>query len=75
MNDEDDGEKDDVENIQEEKEQGNLEENFGFNQTSINANPFEEPTLKGGHIAMIFASALIFLSIAAYIGLGKLLMV
>lgn len=58
----------DVENIQDNKEQGYLEEQFGFNSTSI--NPFEEPTLKGGHIALIFASALVLLSILAYVGLG-----
>lgn len=69
---EDESEKNDVENFQEEnKDQGNLEETFGFNQTSI--NPFEESTLKGGHIAVIFASMLILLSVIAYIGLGKFL--
>lgn len=72
LNDEDESEKNDSENIQEEnKDQGNLEETFGFNSTSINSsNPFEEPTLKGGHIAVIFASSLILLSIVAYVGLG-----
>lgn len=61
-------EEDDVENIQEEgQEQGKLEETFGLNSTSINV--FEEPTLKGGHIALIFATALIFLSLTAYVGL------
>lgn len=69
----DEEEEKDVENIQEEnKEQGYLEEQFGFNSTSINSNPFEEPTLKGGHIAAIFASALVLLSLLAYIGLGLL---
>lgn len=73
LNEEDENEKSDSENIQEEtKDQGNLEETFGFNSTSINSsNPFEEPTLKGGHIAVIFASSLILLSIVAYVGLGK----
>lgn len=67
---EDEDENKDVENIQEEKkDQGYLEEQFGFNSTSI--NPFEEPTLHGGHIAVIFASSLIFLSILAYVGLGE----
>lgn len=67
-----DDEENDVENIQDEnKDQGFLEEQFGFNSTSI--NPFEEPTLKGGHIALIFASALVLLSIMAYIGLGRIL--
>ena len=65
-----DEEENDVENIQEDnKEQGYLEETFGFNSTSI--NPFQpEPTLNGGHIALIFASALVLLSILAYVGLG-----
>jgi hypothetical protein len=72
LSEEDEGEKNDVENIQEEnKDQGNLEETFGFNSTNINLNPFEEPTLKGGHIAAIFASSLILLSVVAYVGLGK----
>lgn len=62
-------EENDVENIQDERDQGYLEEQFGFNQTSI--NPFEEPTLKGGHIAAIFGSTLILLSLIAYIGLGN----
>lgn len=66
-----DDEENDVENIQDEnKEQGFLEEQFGFNSTSI--NPFEEPTLKGGHIALIFASLLVLLSIIAYVGLGRI---
>lgn len=71
LDEEDEGEKNDVENVQEEnKDQGNLEETFGFNSTSIIPNPFEEPTLKSGHIALIFASTLIILSVVAYIGLG-----
>jgi hypothetical protein len=61
-------EEEDVENIQEEnQDQGNLEEKFGLNATSINV--FEEPTLKSGHIALIFAAALVLLSATAYAGL------
>lgn len=60
-------EKEDVENIQENKDQGDLEEQYGLNTTSINV--FEEPTLHSGHIAFIFATALIFLSATAYVGL------
>lgn len=64
----DSGDDEDVENFQEESQnQGDLEETFGLNSTSINV--FEEPTLKGGHIALIFASSLIILSAAAYVGM------
>lgn len=59
--------KQDTENIQENQDQGDLEEKYGVNSTSINV--FEEPTLKGGHIAFIFASLLVFLSATAYVGL------
>lgn len=58
---------DDVENIQENQDQGDLEERYGVNSTSINV--FEEPTLKSGHIAFIFAACLVFLSATAYVGL------
>lgn len=60
--------KDDVEMIQKpEDDQGDLEERYGVNSTSINV--FEEPTLKGTHYAFIFATLLVFLSVTAYVGL------
>ncbi|XP_070491237.1 uncharacterized protein [Chironomus tepperi] len=58
----------DTENIQDNQDdQGDLEERFGVNSTSINV--FEEPTLKGTHYAFIFATLLVFLSVTAYVGL------
>lgn len=50
-----------------EDDQGDLEEKYGVNSTSINV--FEEPTLKSTHYAFIFATLLVFLSVTAYIGL------
>jgi len=71
------GEKTDAENIQPEKEekQEELEEGFarnGSDKATINmfADPMtNEPTLHNGHVALIFSSTLVVLSVVAYIGL------
>lgn len=71
------GEKTDAEDIQPEKEekQEELEEGFARNgsyRATINlfADPVtNEPTLHNGHVALIFASTLVVLSVVAYIGL------
>jgi len=71
------GVKTDAENIQPEKEerQEELEEGFARNgsyKATINmfADPVtNEPTLHNGHVALIFASTLVVLSVVAYIGL------
>jgi hypothetical protein len=49
--------------------QGELEEQFGKNGDDDVVDVFEEPTIRTGHIALIFASILVFLSITAYVGL------
>jgi len=73
----DEGGKTDAEIIQPEKEekQEELEEGFarnGSDKATINffADPMtNEPTLHNGHVALIFASTLVVLSVVAYIGL------
>lgn len=73
-----DGEKTDTENIQDNNDptQDELEEEFGkgggSNKTTINIFKdavTNEPALHNGHVALIFASTLVILSVLAYVGL------
>lgn len=73
-------EKSEVENIQDESQESQensseLEEQFARNNSSFGAtikvyqDPLVEKPIHGGHIALIFASTLVVLSVIAYVGL------